>query len=406
MFTSKKVRTALFTAVVLLICLLMYFFYQSPEKAYNEQGGTSYASYEKAKVLRVISEDLAKDPADGGLYHGTQQLEVKILSGEHRGEIHTITNYLSPYINVLTKKGQTIVVNVDSADHQNYFVTVYSQYRAPLLAFMILLFFGVLWAIGGKKGLKSVLGILFTFASIFYLFIPMLYRGYSPILASVVVGVLTTCITLLLLNGWSSKSIAAILGTTVGVVITGAIAYILGELLQISGFNTKEVEVLLIVAQQTGMQLKGLLFAGIMLATLGAIIDVGISIASSVYEVYMANPTLSKKELFLSGINVGRDMMGTMANTLILAFTGTTLSSLMILYAMKVHFTQLTNMNMVTIEVIQGITGCFGVVLTVPIVAFISSRMMPRFEKVINNKVERNLNLNEREDNKIIKNML
>ncbi|MED3561462.1 YibE/F family protein [Bacillus xiapuensis] len=389
MFTSKKVGTALFTAALLLITALMYFFYQSPEKAYNEQGGTSYASYERAKVLRVISEDLAKDPTDGGLYHGTQQLEVKILSGEHKGEVHTITNYLSPYINVLTKKGQTVVVNVDSADHKHYYVTVYSHYRAPIMGSMILLFFGILWAIGGKKGLKSVAGILFTFASIFYLFIPMLYRGYSPIFATVVVGVLTTCITLLLLNGWSSKSLAAILGTTAGVVITGVFAYVCGELLQISGFNTKEVEVLLIVSQQTGMQLKGILFAGIMLASLGAIIDVGISIASSVYEVYQANPNLSKRELFLSGINVGRDMMGTMANTLLLAFTGTTLSSLMILYAMKVPFTQLTNMNMVTIEVIQGITGCFGVVLTVPIVAFISSRMMPRFEKVLINKNER-----------------
>jgi uncharacterized membrane protein len=297
----------------------------------------------------------------------------------------------------MTKKGQTIVVNVDSADHKNYFVTVYSQYRAPVLFSMIILFFGILWAIGGKKGLKSVAGILFTFASIFYLFIPMLYRGYSPILASVVVGILTTCITLLLLNGWSSKSLAAILGTTIGVVITGASAYIFGELLQISGFNTKEVEVLLIVAQQTGMQLKGLLFAGIMLATLGAIIDIGISIASSVYEVYTANPTLSKKELFLSGINVGRDMMGTMANTLLLAFTGTTLPSLMILYAMKVPFTQLANMNMVTIEVIQGIIGCFGVVLTVPIVAFISSRMMPSFEKRLNTKDESNREIIARE---------
>ncbi|MFF2449040.1 YibE/F family protein [Neobacillus sp. NPDC058068] len=395
MFTSKKVRTALFTVVLLLITISMYFFYQSPEKAYNEHGGTSYASYEKAKVLRVVSEELANDPENGGLYHGTQQLEVKILSGEHKGEVHTITNYLSPYINVLTKKGQTIVVNVDSADHKNYFVTVYSHYRAPLMGSMILLFFGILWAVGGKKGLKSVAGIVFTFASIFYLFIPMLYRGYSPIFATVVVGVLTTCITLLLLNGWSSKSLAAILGTTAGVVITGAIAYIFGELLQISGFNTKEVEVLIIVSQQTGMQLKGILFAGIMLASLGAIIDVGISIASSVYEVYMANPKLSKKELFLSGINVGRDMMGTMANTLLLAFTGTTLSSLMILYSMKVPFTQLTNMNMVTIEVIQAITGCIGVVLTVPIVAFISSRMMPSFERVVNDNIETDKNVKE-----------
>ena len=270
---------------------------------------------------------------------------------------------------------------MDTADPKHYLVTVYSYYRASLQLFMILLFFAILWAIGGIKGLKSVAGIICTFAFILYLFIPMLYRGYSPILAAVLVGLLITCITLLLLNGWSSKSLAAILGTTIGVVLSGIIAYIFGELVQISGFNTKEVEVLIVVAEQTGMQLKGLLFAGIILATLGAIIDVGISIASSVYEVHMANRNLSQKELFVSGINVGRDMMGTMANTLLLAFTGTTLFSLMVLYAMKVSFNQLTNMNMVTIEVIQGITGCIGVVLTVPIVAYISSMIIPKFEQ-------------------------
>ncbi|NOV00587.1 YibE/F family protein [Paenibacillus planticolens] len=389
MFASSKVRTALFIAVLLLISVFMYFFNQIPEKTYNEQGGTSYASYEKAKVLRVISEDLTKDSTDEGVLHGYQELEIKILSGEHKGEVHTITNYLSVYLNVLAKANQTIIVNVDSADPKHYQVTVYSYYRASLQFFMILLFFAVLWAIGGKKGLKSVAGILCTFAFIFYLFIPMLYRGYSPIFASVVVGLLITCITLLLLNGWSSKSLAAIFGTMIGVVISGIFAYIFGELVQISGYNTKEVEVLIVVAAQTGMQLKGLLFAGIMLATLGAIIDVGISIASAVYEVYVTNRNLSQKELFVSGINIGRDMMGTMANTLLLAFTGTTLFTLMVLYAMKVSFTQLANMNMVTIEVIQGITGCMGVVLTVPIVAYISSFLIPKFEQKSVQPIER-----------------
>ncbi|QGQ99269.1 YibE/F family protein [Paenibacillus psychroresistens] len=390
MLKSGKVRVVLFVLLLLLISLFMYLFNQSPEKTYNEQNDTSYTKYEKAKVLKVISEELEKDSARGDLYHGSQELEVKILSGEHKGTVHTITNNISIYLNVIVKTGQTIIVSVDTADAENYLVNVYSYYRAPLMFALILLFFAVLWGIGGKKGLKSVVGIVFTFASIIYLFIPMLYRGYSPILASVLIVVLTTCITLLLLNGWSSKSIAAILGTTIGVIIAGIIAYISGNLAHVSGYSTKEVEILIVVADDTGMQLKGLLFAGILLSSLGAIIDVGISIASSVYEVYLANTKLSKKELFLSGINVGRDMMGTMANTLLLAFTGTTLASLMILYASKVTFNQLTNMNMITIEVIQGITGCFGVVLTIPIVAFISSRVIPNFEKnpALNEKAE------------------
>ncbi|MFC5651122.1 YibE/F family protein [Paenibacillus solisilvae] len=382
MLASKKVRVILFIAVLLVISLSMYAFNLSPETNHSNQGSsTSSKKFEKAKVLRVISEDLQKEPSRGNLYNGSQELELKILSGEHKGEIQTITNNISVYLNVVAKKGQTIIVNIDTADPKFYIISVYSYYRAPILYGMALLFFGVLWWIGGKKGLMSVLGIIFTLACIAYLFIPMLYRGYSPVLASVLVVILATFVTLILLNGWTARSWAAILGTICGVAISGILAYIIGNLTHISGYSTAEVDVLITIADETGLQLGGMLFAGILLSSLGAIIDVGISIAASVHEVYMTNANLSKKELFKSGINVGRDMMGTMANTLILALTGTTLASLMVLYAIKAPLTQLTNMNMVTIEVIQGLTGCFGVVLTVPIVAFISSRIIPNFEK-------------------------
>ncbi|MBW7453098.1 YibE/F family protein [Paenibacillus sepulcri] len=382
MLASKKARVILFIAVLLAISLSMYAFNQAPETKHNESGNSAASKkFEKAKVLRVISEDLQREPSRGNLYNGSQELELKILSGEHKGEIHTITNNISVYLNVVAKKGQTIIVDIDTASPTYYIISVYSYYRAPILYGMALLFFGLLWWIGGRKGLMSVLGIVFTFACVFYLFIPMLYRGYSPLLASALIVILATFVTLTLLNGWTARSWSAILGTICGVIISAALAYIFGNLTHISGYNTAEVDVLITIADETGMQLGGMLFAGILLSSLGAIIDVAISIAASVHEVYMTNPNLTKRELFKSGINVGRDMMGTMANTLILALTGTTLASLMVLYAIKASFTQLTNMNTVTIEVIQGLTGCFGVVLTVPIVAFISSRIIPNFEK-------------------------
>ena len=151
MFASGKVRVGLFVLILLLITLFMYLFSQSSEISYTELGGTSYSNYEKAKVLKVISQELEKDPTRGNLYHGSQQLEVKILSGEHKGTVHTITNNLSVYLNVLAKEGQTIIVNVDTADPEHYLVNVYSYYRAPVLLAMILLFFAILWGIGGKK---------------------------------------------------------------------------------------------------------------------------------------------------------------------------------------------------------------------------------------------------------------
>jgi uncharacterized membrane protein len=284
--------------------------------------------------------------------------------------------------NVHAKPGMKLIVDVDSADTEHYSVTVYSHYRAPLLYGMVGVFLAILWAIGGKKGLKSAAGLVFTFGSIVFLFIPMLYRGYSPMLAAILVVTLTIIVTLLLLDGWSSKSLSAIIGTMIGVVFAGLLASLAGELLHISGFNTPDSETLILIADNTGMSVGGLLFAGILIAALGAIMDVGITVASSVYEVYRNNRELGWRALFVAGMNVGRDMMGTMATTLILAFTGSSLMSLIVLYAYKVPYTQLVNMNMVTIEVMQGITGSIGVILTVPIVALVSAKFMPYYDRL------------------------
>ncbi|EKN64757.1 hypothetical protein BABA_22753 [Neobacillus bataviensis LMG 21833] len=381
MLKSMKIRAILIVVVGLLFSAILVLFNRSPEVTFNEQGGTSYVKYEKAEIVRVLSESLEKDATVSGLYRGTQDLEVKLLSGEHKGEVHKVKNYLSTLYNVHGKAGLKIIATVDTAGPNTYQVSVYSYYRAPLLGAMIFILLAALCAIGGKKGLKSAVGLVFTFACLIYLFIPMLYRGYSPIVASIVIVMLTTCVTMFLLDGWSSKSLSAILGTMLGVVIAGIISSTAGLLAHVTGFNTNESESLIVIANETGMQVRGLLFAGILIASLGAIMDVGISIASSVHEVYEANPTLSKRELFISGINVGRDMMGTMVNTLILAFTGASLTSLILIYAYNVPFNQLINMDFVAIEVIQGVSGSIGVILTVPIVAYISSRIMPKFKK-------------------------
>lgn len=374
-----NVRRIVPMLALLLFVLFLFWFVQREEITYNEQGGTSYIRYEKAKVLEVIREDLDEDASIKGLYRGSQELKLKLLSGEHKGEIHVVTNYLSTMYNVLGKEGLTLIVSVDTASPSYYQVSVYSHYRAPLLYGLLLLLLAALWGIGGRKGLMSAIGLAFTFSAVIFLFIPMIYRGYSPIGASVMVVILTTCVTLLLLDGWTTKAWSAILGTSLGVMIAGTISSVAGLIARITGFNTEEAESLIGIANETGLQVQGLLFAAILIASLGAVMDVAISIASVVNELHAVNPKMTKKELFVSGLYVGRDMMGTMANTLILAFTGTSLPSLLLLYAYRVPFNQLMNMDLVTIEIIQGVAGSMAVIVTVPIVAFISSRIIPLF---------------------------
>ncbi|MCK9860464.1 YibE/F family protein [Paenibacillus sp. ATY16] len=383
---QPRFRTGVFIALLIIFAASVYQFNRMNEFTFNEQLGSGYERYEKARVVEITKEQLEKDPNIEGLYRGTQELKLKILSGEHKGEIMPVTNYLSTMFNVHAKVGTKLVVNIATADASHINVTIYNYYRAPYLYGMIAIFLAILWAIGGKKGLKSAVALLFTFSSIVFLFLPMLYRGYSPMLAAIIVVTTTIIATLLLLDGWSSKSLSAIIGTMIGVILAGGVAILAGHLLHISGFNTNDSETLLIIADNTGMKVEGLLFAGVIIAALGAIMDLGISIASAVHEVYITNRELGPRALFLAGMNVGRDMMGTMATTLILAFTGSSLMSLLVLYAYKVPYDQLVNMNLVTIEVLQGMTGSIGVILTAPIVAFVSSRLMPYYDRMMGRK--------------------
>ncbi len=377
MSKSRIVRMGLCIILVVLFGLFLYFFNKDSHESYINQGSATDIRYERAKIIRVVAESLEKDKAVSGLYRGTQDLEVKILTGARKGETYTVKNYLSNLFNVYGKAGMNIIVSIDSAGNGDSQISVYNYYRSPVIYFFILIFFAALWGIGGIKGMKSILGLVFTFTCIIFLFIPMLYKGYSPVFASVVIVILTTCVTLFLIDGWSSKTLSAILGTILGVVIAGLVSCIAGSLAHISGFSSEEAETLIVIASNTHMQVGGLLFAGILIASLGAIMDIGMSIASAVYEIYLTDTKQSRRKLFISGINVGRDMMGTMANTLILAFTGASLNSLILIYSYNVPFNQLINMNMMSIEVIQGLSGTIAVILTVPIISFISSQIIP-----------------------------
>lgn len=379
MFKNLKIsKIIIWSLFLILFSSFLYVFNNNHPLGYNKQNDKSYVKYEKAQVLDIKSQSVK--PLEGGsnIFLGSQEISVKILSGEHKNETKDITNYLSDTHSVYVKKGMKIITEIDTAGAE-YQVIVYNYYRAPIQYLFIIIFFALLCAIGGRKGVKSVVGLAFTFVCIIFLFIPMLYRGYSPILSSVLIIFLITCITLLLLNGYSAKTLSAIFGTILGVSIAAIIALIVGKLAHLTGYSTQDVETLNMISAKFNLKVEGLLLAAILISSLGAVMDLSISIASSVQEVYLSNKKISKKELFNSGMNVGRDMMGTMANTLILAFAGASLNMIIIIYFYNVSYNQLINMDMVNVEIIQGLTGSLAVILTVPIISFIASRLIPAF---------------------------
>lgn len=325
-------------------------------------------TFERAVVTEVLQDNLQ----ESGQRVGQQSIKVKILTGTHKNEIIDATSSAGYLYGADCRIGLRVIVNI-SEYQDSLNVSVYNYDRGGILYGIIVLFLVILWVVGGRKGLNAAIGLVFTFVCIIFLFLPLIYRGISPILAAVIVAVLTTVVVMYLVDGISVKSLCAMIGTIAGVIISAAFAFLFGKLTHISGFNVSDVENLMYIGQMTNVRVGELMFAGILISALGAVMDVAISVASTINEIHEKRPELHWKELFQSGLNVGRDMMGTMSNTLILAFAGSSINTLVYLYCYKYSYYQVLNMYDVGIEIIQGIAATLGVVLTVPFVALIAS---------------------------------
>lgn len=333
-----------------------------------EMVSDSSQQFDKAVVTEVITDNLQED----GSRVGNQEVKVKFLTGRNKGkEVEAVSTNGSLYGATCYKGLKVVTLTNQSGDVT--ITSVYSLNREPYVIGFVLLFFVLICMVGGKNGIKAVLGLVVTFALVLFFLFPAIYRGMSPINAAIITVIFTTIITIGILTGYSKKTLAAILGTVVGVIISGVTAWAFGKIAGISGYNVSNIDTLISVANCTNIKVGDLLFAGILISSLGAVMDVGLSIASTIAELHSVKPELTWTQLFQSGMNVGKDMMGTMANTLILAFAGGSLSELLLDYAYDLPYIQLINSYTIGIEVMQGVAGSIGIILTVPLVSIFSS---------------------------------
>lgn len=208
---------------------------------------------------------------------------------------------------------------------------------------------------------------------VLFLFFPMVLRGMGPVAAAVITSAIVLAATMYLINGWTKKSLAAF-GATLGGILTACLAAILfGHAVNLSGYNVSNIENLMFVAQNTLIDVGQILFAGILFASLGAVMDIAMDVTAACAELERHKPDISRKVLFTAGMNVGRDVMGTMSTTLILAFFGGSLGVWLLDYAYDLPYLQLINSNAVGIEIMKGFSASFGVIFTVPIAAALSA---------------------------------
>jgi uncharacterized membrane protein len=323
------------------------------------------------RVLSVQPLQVNKELLSGtGMVSKREMVTVEVREGQYKGLKVTIPNEITdnPAYNVDIKPGGEAILSVVSTGEKTPEVNIADYHRAPVLAWLAIIFLAVFLIFGGRTGLKSLAGLFVSVLLIALVLLPLSVHGYSPLLIAVVISLLTTTITMVLVAGLSRKAAAAIIGTIGGVIIAGVAAQLVIQSAPLTGLSSEEAQILRgSVLNQKPVFYTGLLAAGMLIGALGVIMDVGISVASAVQEVAKTGKNLSGSTLYQSGMNVGRDIMGTMTSTLVLAYAGGALP--LLLLAQQVPFSKLLNLDLVATEVAAALSGSLGLVCTIPLTA-------------------------------------
>jgi uncharacterized membrane protein len=339
-----------------------------------------------------------------------QIITFRIISGKFRGETVQVNNIWMGRAfgdRVISKKdvlflemplrrqAKTTLSDIrDDVRMLEYFRTPFLLYLAGMLGILIIV-------VAGMKGVRAILTLFVTAFGILYILVPLTLKGFNPIAVALLVAALLTLTTFVLIAGFSFKVISGVLGTLGGLVAVGALSVISQKAMLLTGlaqeFGFLELGIALWRTPESHYwDFKGILAAGMILGAVGAMMDVGMSISSSVYEVKQVNPNISVRQAIRAGLNVGRDIMGTMADTLIFAYLGAYMITMLLpriefpevgyLYP----FLRLANDEVTAVAIIQAIVGTIGLVLTVPIAAVIAG-VLTKYRKINPSEIDEDL---------------
>lgn len=365
-------------AAIVFVAVLYTANYDRPT---YHSSNTSGIEYESARVVRVLEDRTTVDEEMDGIWRGSMILEVEILSGRYAGQTAVVENYFSSLYNVRVTEGDKLSVRIDTVGEGRYEVSVYNYYRVPGLFGCVGVFVLLMAAVGGKKGIKAVLGLAFTLVCVIWILLPLALKGYSVLLVTILIILACNFVSFMLIDGVQTKTVVASAGSLCGVLAGAAFAAFAGWLLSVGTYQTDEAETLILITSTTRLSLRDLFLCGILIACMGAVMDVAMSIASSIAEIHRLNPERGSRDLFFSGMNIGRDALGTMANTLILAFAGNSFNMMLMIYSYGVSFQQLMNTDFIAVELIRGMAGSIGIICAVPASAFIAAQIWGREKK-------------------------
>lgn len=385
--SEKMARRVLYLVTVIFSVAFLY----AGNRMAVQSGGLfppfGDASLVKARVISISSREV-QEQQGFTTTDMVQSVHIRFfaqgLAGEQKGETLLAEQVIDGMFGGQMEEIEvgdkvSLYLNPDPLATTTYMMGDYM--RSDGLAVFCLVFLGMILVFGRMKGFHTILSLLFTCAAVFVVFVPMVLAGYNIYYCAVMVCIYTVVSTLLLVNGATTKTLTAIIGCAAGVLASGAITLLMTELLKLSGLVSQETQFLLDLGTAQPIDLKGVVFAAIIIGAVGAVMDVAMSVASALAELAEQASVVTVRSLFRSGMNIGRDMMSTMANTLVLAYIGSSLASVLLLAAYAKSVLELINRELIVTEIVQAVTGSMAILLTIPLTSLVAAVLYTRHPK-------------------------
>lgn len=359
------------SAVYVITIVASLLFILIGNRAFSNYSIESYDDIDVYKA-KVVSIDTVEDVP--GFFEGDVDRNVfftaKILNGAEKGTTVPGVQRISSMIAIQDKeidKGDRILIAYTVGSESDELEWLFVSYnRVNTLAYLCGAFLLLIVLIGRLKGVQTILALSLTCLMIFLVYIPSILSGVNVYISTIAVSAAIILASLLLINGANKKTLCAVAGNLSGVIIAGLLALFMNSTLKLTGIIDEHYVYLTYVNADNPLNLISIIWGGMVLGSLGAVMDVAMSISSSMHELaeHMSRRSFSK--MLRSGMNIGRDVIGTMTNTLILAYIGGSLALVLLLIVNTKNTLYLLSMEMIAVQVVQSVVGSMGILFAVP----------------------------------------
>ena len=349
---------------VILILQILIWVASTISYSYSEE----IRLYEK---YNAVITNIDKEVRDGGEIY---TIQARFIDGPYENNIIQFEHIPieGTRSDLSLKPEMSIIVSLQIVDGVIDRANLHDIERRNTLKIISIIFLCLLVIFGGLRGIGAALSLLFTMFLILFCLVPLILKGVEPIFAAILTASLSILISFLLISGLSKKSFCAIISTIGGTIIAGLFACHVGNLMALTGLSEDHIQTF-VRYSDVKINYRGLLFSGIIIGAMGAIMDVSMSITSFIFEIKDKYPNTTAQSLFKSGLNVGKDMMATMSNTLILAYAGASLPLFLLFTSMEIPFLDAINLEFISEEILRSLCGSIGLILTIPLSSLLAS---------------------------------